>query len=303
MHSNTSSRSSMDELDSEKLTIGIAWFVAALSIVAILTVTLNAVFLVAILKKRLLSTPSNFLLGVLCCNDLLTGFIALPLYLIGASKRRTWLFFEGDILRWGSLFTHVFQGFSFQLLALVSLDRYFAICHPVKYINRATSRLYTRILLCTAALYIVIIVVARLIIEGDATLFSYAYVNIYTIVLSTIIIGCSCKICRVIKRKIRGVSCRRTQDLTQMRRAQRDGIRAYVILLLISVHYICFLPFYITFHLIHNKPSIFGSMIDQTFVKRWCFFPLFLNGIFNPLIYYNRIEHFRVAVREVMCTS
>ena len=295
--------SSTNELNSQKLTIGIPLFVTVLSVVAILTVVLNSIILIAILKKRLQNTPSNFLLTVLCCNDLLTGLIALPLYAIGVSQRRTWLIFEGYILVWGSVFNYIFQGLSFQLLALVSLDRYFSICQPVKYINHATSKLYTRILACTVSIYLMITVVARLIIRGDTSLFRYIYTNIYTVIVSTIIFVCSWKICKVIQRKVAGTTGEPRQELDNVRRTQREGKRAYVIFLLISVHYLCYLPFYICTNLIQINPSIFSTLVHLTFVKRWCFFPLFLNGVFNPVIYYLRMPSHRSAVKELLGCS
>ena len=303
MQSNNLSNSATDELHSQKVTIGIAFFVAGLSIIAMFTVTLNGIFLIGVLKKRLLNTPSNYLLGILCCNDLLIGLIALPLYICGVSQRRTWLIFEGDILRWGSFFNYVFQGLSFQLLALVSLDRYAAICHPYKYINHATRKLYTGILVCTALTYLIFTTSARLIIKGDTTAYRYVYANIYTIAFSAVIFVCSWKIYRVIKCKVRDTYSTTGSNTTQVRLRQikRDENRGYGVLLLVSVHYLCYLPFYICLILIHNHPSIFRSEVNMTFVKRWSFFPLFLNGTFNPLIYYFRMTNFCAAVREIMC--
>ena len=293
----------MDELHSQRLTIGIPLFVTAVSIVAICTVVLNAIFLVATVKKRLLNTPSNFLLGILCCNDLLTGLIALPLYVIGVSQRRTWLILKGDVLLWGSVFSYIFQGFSFLILTLVSLDRYAAICHPYKYIHHATFRLYTQIVLCSAIVYLTTTVAASVIIVEKPGLFRYIFGNITSVLFTAITIFCSWKIYKVIQYKLRCVTGITVQDVANARGSQRERKRAYVILLLISVHFICYLPFYITFHLIYNNPSMFSTMVDLTFVKRWSYFPFFLNGVFNPLIYYFRMAYCRAAVRDVMGCS
>ena len=300
MQSSNVSNSSTDDLHSQGVVIEITLFIAIFSIVAILIVALNVIFLVAILKKRLLNTPSNFLLGLLCCNDLFTGLITLPLYVVGVSQRRTWPISEDGVLRLGKFFKYVFQGLSFHLLTLVSLDRYVAICHPYKYICHATRRLYAGIFSCTGLTYLLVNALAFLIYSGDTTLFRYIYTNIYTFIASSILILCSWKTYKVVKRKITDIPGITVQVLPQIRRTYRERKRAYVILLLISVHYLCFLPFYICYLMTQHIPAMSGGSDTLTNVQLWCYSCLFFNSIANPLIYYFRMANFRTAVRGIM---
>jgi len=291
---------SISALSSPLLSIGIPLFMASLAIVAVLTVTLNALFLFAILKKKLVNSPSNFLLSVLCVTDLLTGLVSLPLYTIGVSKRNTWLTFQGDVLIWASFCSWALQGCSFQLVVLASLDRYVAVCHPFKYADYATIKLYSILLACIASFFIMINVVSRLLFKEHTSVISYALTNVYTIASSIMLIFCSWRIYKVIQQKIKDMQALTVQDMNEIRKRQHEGQRAYAILLLASMHFICYLPFYICFHIRQNRPSMFENVVEMTFVKRWCYFAVFLNSVFNPLIYYFRISHFRAAIRKVI---
>ena len=79
---------SVSALSSPLISIGLPLFVASLAIVAVLTIPLNALFLFAIFKKKLVNSPSNFLLAVLCVTDLQTGLVVLPIFTNGVSKRK-----------------------------------------------------------------------------------------------------------------------------------------------------------------------------------------------------------------------
>ena len=291
---------SLSALSSTSLSIGIPVFVASLAIVAALTVTLNATFLFAIFKKKLVNSPSNFLLAVLCVTDLLTGLVALPLYAIGVSKRSTWLTFRGDVLFWGSFCSWALQGLSFQLVAMTSLDRYVAVCHPFKYANYATIKLYSILLACVVSFFVMITVVTRLLFKDYTSVLSYAYTNVYTIAFSILLLICSWKIFKVTNCKIKDNKRLTVQDVNEIRKRKHEGKRAYAIILLAAVHFICYLPFYICFHLRHNRPRIFENDVEMTIVKRWCFLPLYVNSVLNPLIYYFRISYLRAAIRNVI---
>ena len=298
-----SDNKSVNTLSSPLLSIGIPLFVASLAIVAVLTVTLNTLFLFAILKKNLVNSPSNFLLAVLCVTDLLTGLVAIPLYTIGVSKRNTWLTFQGDVLILASFCGWALQGFSFQLVAMASLDKYVAVCYPFKYADYATIKLYSIILTCTASLFIMISAVSRLLFQKHTSVLSYAHLNVYTIAFGIMLIFCSWRVYKVVQQKIKETQALTVQDLNEIRKRKYEGKRAYAILLLASVHYICYMPFYICFHIRQNRPNAFGSAVEMTFVKRWCYLAAYINCVLNPLIYYFRISHFRSAIRKVIqCT-
>ena len=291
---------SVSALSSPLLSIGIPLFVASLAVVAVLTVTLNTLFLFAILKKNLVSSPSNFLLAALCATDLLTGLVAIPLYTIGVSKRNTWLTFQGDVLIWGSFCSWALQGLSFQLVAMASLDKYVAVCYPFKYADYATIKRYSIILTCTASFFITINVVSRLLLQEHTSVLSYAYANVYTIAFGIMLIFCSWRVYKVVQQKIKDAQSLTVQDLNEIRKRKHEGKRAYTILLLASVHYICYMPFYICFHIRQNRPGTFDNVVEMTFVKRWSYFAIFVNSVFNPLIYFFRISHFRSAIRKVI---
>ena len=98
----------------------------------ILTLLSNAIFLITLLKSHSLHTPSNFLLGALCCCDFLVGIVVQPLFLTNMfSSHQCYPF---NILAKVYYYTYILCcGFSLFLASLLSIDRYIAICHPYRY--------------------------------------------------------------------------------------------------------------------------------------------------------------------------
>ena len=127
------------------------------------------------------------------------------------------------------------------------------------------------------------------------------HIKMYTNVFSILLFYCSWRIYKIDQQKIKETQALTIQDLNELRkREKRKKKRAYAILLLASVHYICYLPFYICFHFTQNRPSMFENVVEMTFIPRWCYFPLCVNCVLNPLIYCFRISHFPAAIRKVI---
>lgn len=117
---------------SEALPIHVKIVVALDVLPVALTIIGNSMFLVTLLKSRSLHTPSNFLLGMLCCSDLLVGVVVQPLFLINTQS--TGQCYPFDIT--SSIYYYCYViccGCSLFLASLLSIDRYIAICHPFKY--------------------------------------------------------------------------------------------------------------------------------------------------------------------------
>ncbi|XP_076010507.1 trace amine-associated receptor 13c-like [Genypterus blacodes] len=101
-----------------------------LSFIALLTVTLNLLVIISISHFRQLHTSTNFLLLSLAVSDLLVGFLVMPFQIF--SLHSCWsksaitcnvFIYLGFVLTCASVGTMV----------LISLDRYVAICNPLRY--------------------------------------------------------------------------------------------------------------------------------------------------------------------------
>ncbi|XP_067115965.1 trace amine-associated receptor 7e-like [Osmerus mordax] len=116
----------------------------ALSFVSLLTVLLNMLVLISISHFRQLHTPTNVLIFSLALADLLVGAQMIPLDMITRSNPCWYL---GRLMCYLVPYAScIFSSSSIWNLALISVDRYIAVCKPLLYPSRVTMR---RIISCT----------------------------------------------------------------------------------------------------------------------------------------------------------
>ncbi|XP_062304903.1 trace amine-associated receptor 13c-like [Osmerus eperlanus] len=110
----------------------------ALSFVSLLTVLLNMLVLISISHFRQLHTPTNVLIFSLALADLLVGAQMIPLDMITRSNPCWYL---GRLMCALVPYTSTVSTFSSVWnLALISVDRYMAVCEPLLYPSRVTMR-------------------------------------------------------------------------------------------------------------------------------------------------------------------
>ncbi|XP_030638785.1 trace amine-associated receptor 13c-like [Chanos chanos] len=105
-------------------------YISAVAVV-LLTVFGNLLVVISVCHFRKLKTPNNILILSLAVSDLLVGLILMPLHFIWKIES-CWFF--------GFIFCHIYNFFSFHLtsvsahnVALIAIDRYFALSHPLRY--------------------------------------------------------------------------------------------------------------------------------------------------------------------------
>ncbi|XP_036970874.1 trace amine-associated receptor 2-like [Acanthopagrus latus] len=108
-----------------------------LSCISVLTVVLNLLVIISISHFRQLHTPTNLILLSLAVSDLLVGLVVMPPEIV--------LMHSCTLL--DKLSCAVFYLFSFILtsasvgnMVLISVDRYVAICYPLRYSSMITPR-------------------------------------------------------------------------------------------------------------------------------------------------------------------
>ena len=265
-------------------------------ILAITTIFLNGLFMTALVKNRSLYTPSNAVLGCLSCSDLLVGIFSCFQVLILVLRKSGYAHGTVQLALFNALLLLI--GLSCLFITLVNLDRYFAICHPYKYLQYATSRLYVRISISSCFLCSLVTIIA-LVMDNIYRSYSAAVIFIITVCgILSILIFCNWKILKVIHRQRREIaSLRRGADLDQSR-FQSETKRYRIIALLVIIYVICKVPPSTCYLLIfiwkgHSSTSmkIFSNISDVL---------LLLNSFLNPLVYCCNISVFRNAMKGIL---
>ncbi|XP_006136338.2 trace amine-associated receptor 5 [Pelodiscus sinensis] len=130
----------------------------------LLTVLGNLMVVIAVSHFKTLHTPTNFLLLSLALADFLLGVTVLPFSTI-RSVESCW-YFGDDFCKLHTFLDTVFCLTSIFHLCFISIDRHYAICNPLLYTTKFTTRV--------ACVYIVI---------GWGVPMVYTFVFLYTNVL------------------------------------------------------------------------------------------------------------------------
>ena len=283
------------------------WFVIFMVIyyaikllLSISVVILNGLLLFACAKKRSLRTPSNAVLGCLCCIDLLIGIVTLALWVLHVLLSFSNSYY--DIIEPFIAISRVYwmvTGLSSLFMQIVNLDRYAAICHPFKYMQYGTTKIYVIVSACICFFYALLMSVTYI---TDNLYNIHSEFTVFLIIFSAAtitLIYCNWQVFKVLRRHRRQIeSVGRISD-GQCRGFQSETKRYRVILLLIILFAVCKLPHIIVYTLIVIV-KVYWTFSFYIFVLVSDFL-LLLNSLANPLVYYLRIRMFRNAVKEVFC--
>ena len=274
-----------------------ALFQSGLILVSILVVLLNGVFMITLLRKRSLHTPSNAVLGCLCCSDIMIGMLSCVLFTLHFLAEN---FAIQNVINYIIFKVYLLcVCISSLFMTLVNLDRYAAICHPFKYMRCATAKRFAVISVSTCSIYAGIIICAFVIdsifrFHSDSVIFM---ISVFSI--SLIMIICNCRILRVIHIHRRSIA-----SLSRITNGCQTGIeretkRYRFTVLLIVLFVLCKLPPVIEYGL-YAIWRVKANQVMNTFSKLSDYL-LLMNSLFNPILYYVRIKAFREAMKVVFC--
>ncbi|XP_076581914.1 trace amine-associated receptor 13c-like [Chaetodon auriga] len=276
-----------------------------LSCIALLTVTLNLLVIISISHFRQLQTPTNLILLSLAVSDLLVGLTVMPPS-IGMLQPCRSLGKISCVLLYplGFLLTSASVG----NMVLISMDRYVAICYPLRYSSTVTP---SRVQICVSLCWICSVIYNTIILKdylsqiilsnscyqeckviinyisgavdllltffGPVTVIIVLYVRVFVVAVSQ---------ARVMRSQISAV---KTNTVT-VKKSEMRAARTLGIILLVFI--LCLCPYYI--------PSLTGQ--DTTpgeglSAQLWLFY---CNSSFNPLIYAFFYPWFRKAVKLIV---
>ncbi|KAJ3582046.1 hypothetical protein NHX12_015948 [Muraenolepis orangiensis] len=270
---------------------------------SILTVLLNLLVIVSISHYRQLHTPTNLVLLSLACSDLLIGLIVIPfvaLYFISSC----WLLGQFMCTIFYVL-VYVSTSASVGNILLISVDRYVAICQPLRYNSEVTMlRVQLAVCLCWACAILyncgllwetlrepgrhtschgecgvevgmvsgaVDLLVTFL---GPVFVVVVLYLRVFAAVLS--------QVRQMRSSRVAGMAARRSE----LKAAGTLGVVVVVFL-------VCFCPYF--------YPSFAGQdMSDNVAAGSWVSWLLYFNSCLNPLMYASFYPWFRKAIKLIV---
>ncbi|XP_039605615.1 trace amine-associated receptor 1-like [Polypterus senegalus] len=284
----------------------------ALCAVILFTVSGNSLVIIAIAHFKQLHTPTNFLTLSLAVADLLLGGLVMPPSVI-RTVEKCWYF--------GDLFCIFHSSIDLLLcvtsilhLFFISIDRYYAICHPFKYKSKFTLTFMKKmIFICwtLAAVYGFAMIFSEFNIKPKESIlggnnYCVGYCNgiqnevssaisaiISFYIPGSIMIGIYVKIYMVASKQAK--SLRQTSEHRNNDSRKRETKAAKTLAIIVGVFLSCWSP---SFFCIIINPAINFSI--PSLLLEFVFWFSYTNSAFNPFIYAFFYKWFRKALKLII---
>ncbi|XP_028654828.2 trace amine-associated receptor 1-like [Erpetoichthys calabaricus] len=284
----------------------------ALCTVILFTVSGNCLVIIAIAHFKQLHTPTNFLTLSLAVADLLLGGLVMPPSAI-RTVEKCWYF--GDVFCiFHSSVDLLLCITSILHLFFISVDRYYAICHPFKYKSKFTVILIKKmIFICwsLAAIYGFGMTFAEFSmkpkesildennycvgscngIQNEVSSTISAIISFY--IPGSIMVGIYVKIYMVASKQAK--SLRQTSEHRNENSRKRETKAAKTLAIIVGVFLSCWSP---CFFCIIINPAINFSI--PSLLLEFVFWFSYTNSTFNPLIYAFFYKWFRKALKLIV---
>ena len=295
----------------------------------IATILANGTFMTILIKRRILHTPSNMLLGALCTSDLFIGLAVQPLY--WTYKLTDKVHFHGSSCNvTGEAVRVLFDisfGLSFTFIILISLDRYFAVCHPYAYHAKATCKTHLCISaisgICVATLFCLNLFFPQRVKSYKTMLgITTSLRFLHYLLPFALILFCYVKIYLVILKQRRAKAAvyieatsytmaytdgsqdsrmldlskeKRRKDKAALQRKKQEKDKAKSIAIILACFFICYGPNFFICVL-----EIDGKTVAVAIIMVWAHFMLFVSSLLNPAVYYLRCAAIRSAAKRTL---
>ncbi|XP_071328860.1 trace amine-associated receptor 13c-like [Trachinotus anak] len=276
--------------------------------ISLLTATLNLLLIISISHFRQLHTPTNLLLLSLAGSDFFVGLLVIPVETLMTGT--CWVL--GDVMcALYFLLPYTLISASVGSMVLISVDRYVAICDPMRYPTRVTVRVVTAaVCLCwlCSVFYSVFIMYDHLNrpgrynpchgecvvnVAGDVDLavafvipiavITGLYIRVFVVAVTQ---------ARAVRAHAAAVTAGYSVTLT-VRRSELKAARTLGVL--VAVFLICYSPYYCLLLSLSGRNILVGSS-TEAFMSCLMYF----NSCLNPLLYALFYPWFRKAVRLIV---
>ncbi|XP_026197581.1 trace amine-associated receptor 1-like [Anabas testudineus] len=264
----------------------------------------NLFIIISIIYFKQLHTPTNSLILSLAVADLLVGILVFPF-----STRFTvssCLYRENSFCKARSSFDATLSTASILNLCCISIDRYYAVCHPLTY--RTKMNFHVVVIMILVSWTVSVLVAVGFLVAGlhyekceAACLKDVLLANIlgpiFAFYLPVIIMLCIyLKIFLVAQRQarsIRNITCQSTKSGATVSKMERKATKTLATVL--GVFLMCWTPFFLCFSFqLLNNVSVPAAVFETL---NW--FAL-LNSMLNPFIYAFFYSWFRAAFKIIV---
>ena len=268
---------------------------------AIPTFLLNAIIIFVVATRRRLQTNTNILLACLAGTDLLTALVAQPISIVVDIKRIRDI---GPFCTLEKVFVLASSMLSFATtshLVLISVDRYIAIKHSLRYQDIVTKqRLVFGVFLAWAVTVVLTAQeIAHAVTDSDTlyTKVKDVIVTFITVLCITVIIYTNCYIFSETRRQKKRIQ---TEQVTyeEAKRMKKDRKAANTLLIILAALALTYLPMTVGVLVMVSQ----NMTKPRVMILLWswgstCFM---LGSLFNPVIYCWRIKKLRRAFLEIL---
>lgn len=267
-------------------------------LIAVVICTANALVLLAIYKKAILRSITNYFLAALAVGDLFVGLVALPLWisrsLLGITDE------EHPVSRWvDSVYIMSVATSTYNLCAL-SLERYFGVIFPLRYSSIVTKR-RCQIVVVSVWFASSCIASLRFVISEDA--FWITAISAIFVLPGIVISYCYFHIFRESSRQMRFMERHHQRPRSRSFVAKIQNRKAAItIAIIIAIFYLTSLPalgFSLT-EIITSEYATCEQIKSYEAWGTWVLFLAYINAALNPWIYAVRKREFRMALKMVM---
>ncbi|XP_030638792.1 trace amine-associated receptor 13c-like [Chanos chanos] len=280
--------------------------------VVLFTMCGNLLVIISVGHFKQLHTPANILILSLAASDLLVGIILMPLYFIRLIES-CWFF--------GLIFCQLFNYLSFHLtcvsvynIALIAIDRYFALSNPFIYSKEISQNLIYIVVLfnwifslfynfalayCNGNFTDLVICSGECLYTQDDMWSLVDLVIVFIFPCSVIVISYM-GIFFIAKRHINTIreltaqrNATHSKNLTNSIRSERKA--AKVLSIIVSVFLLCLVPYYVC--------TLLSGVITAAsfiYIRDNIFILFYLNSCINPIIYALFYPWFRKSAKLIL---
>ncbi|XP_072551056.1 trace amine-associated receptor 1-like isoform X2 [Salminus brasiliensis] len=282
-------------------------------LVVILTVLGNLFVIITILHFKQLHMPTNYLVLSLAVTDLLLGGFLMPPGLV-QSVETCWYF--------GTLFCKIYNSVSIMLctasilnLSFISIDRYYAVCQPLRYQSKITP--FVSIIMISICWSVSITVgfgiiflelnilgieefyYENFVCEGACVLLQSAVSSTASSLLSfylpgVVMLSIYMKIFRVAQKQARSIQDSKCKN-TQLMLSKEEKKATKTLAVILGVFLSLWLPFFICNVI---NPFI-GYSVPPVLIDALVWIG-YMNSTFNPIVYAFFYKWFRKAFRIIL---